>query len=215
MAGPRISPQQTFRTANGRHLPAVEMRAAIHRLNAKHSYLGGQSTSVGFQATSPKSMEALVGRPPSAPAVATGGVRMKLTCITRQDFDVRPKTAGTSTIQAGLLDYRGYAGCARPGSTSRISIHLNANHCTGAKHHSKSSRSQAVAGTRALDRQNCTSEFARKLTLQQQKSMADRLSNSHKAKLFSTSIGMGARGNGARSMKRNLSLWERPGAVCL
>lgn len=215
MAGPRISPQQTFRTANGRQLPADEMRAAIHRLNAQHIAFGGQSTSVGFQATSPKSMEALVGRPPSAPAVVTGGARMKLTCITRQDFDMRPTTAGTSAIQADTFNHRGWAGCARPGPrpTSRLSINRSANQSAGVTHRKDSTRNQNVAETQSLNRQNCTSEFARKLTLQQQISMADRLSKPCEVKRFSTSTGMRARGNGARSMKRSLSLWERPGEV--
>lgn len=216
MAGPRISPRQTFRTYNGRHIPADKMRAAIHRLNAQHTYLAGHSSSVGFQATSPTSMEALIVRPPSAPAVITGGSKMKLTCIERQDFNMRPRTAGPHAVkQAGHDDQgMGYSGCAELRPTSHFSINLNSSHIIDVRQRGNSSRTSCFTKTGVLDRHNCSSDFARKLTLRQQLSMADRLSNTHRVKPSSMTNSNAFQDKvGARNMQRNLSLWERPGEV--
>lgn len=218
MAGPRISPKQTFRTATGRQLPADEMKAAIHRLNTQHTYLDHHSTNVGFQATSPRNMEALTVRPPSAPAVVTAGKKLKLTRIVRQEFDTRPQTAGACPTQSF-----GHRPCVanpskfgpRPRSQSRVIISLSTMQATSTRYRDNLSMSPLSVNPGILDRRNCTSDFARKLTMRQQAAAAQRLSNSHRLDFAEKSCtDSNGRGHHARNMQRNLSLWERPGEVC-
>eukprot|EP00892_Ulva_mutabilis_P008407 jgi/Ulvmu1/5939/UM026_0061.1 len=218
MAGPRISPQQTFKTATGRHLPANEMKAAIQRLNAQHSYLDQQSTGVGFQATSPNNMEALTVRPPSAPAVVTGGSKLRLTRVRRQDFDARPHTARACVTQAVVLvQGKGRSdthGC-KSEPVARVGINLGPNKAVGTRRPDKAVTPARAAHAGPLNRHNCTSEFARKLTQQQQTAMADRLATSHKTKFADRLPTHASRHSSSqqRNMKRNLSLWDRPGEI--
>jgi hypothetical protein len=202
------------------------MRAAIQRLSTQHSYLSGlKCGAVSFESAKPCDVAALSKRPATAgarfqseTAYTASRSALNLTRVSRQDFDhVRPQSA-----LPGSLAMVQQTGSNSPGFSSPHA-RSSTGHAQGSPKFGSgpvvSTRRKPASGSRRPSKQvvnkitpqNCSSEFMRKLTLQQQIASVDRLSNSHRQFLTDNKqTAPAATKLGGRSMNRTLSVWERP-----